>query len=62
MSIVQQSNRFGVALETLAAWVLALMWIAPLAYASALTMVLLAILGLAAAGQFLFLEKRTHYQ
>ena len=33
MSIVQQSNRFGVALETLAAWVLALMWIAPLAYA-----------------------------
>jgi sn-glycerol 3-phosphate transport system permease protein len=33
-----------------------------LAYASALTMVLLAILGLAAIGQFLFLEKRTHYQ
>jgi sn-glycerol 3-phosphate transport system permease protein len=33
-----------------------------LAYASALTMVLLAILGLFAAGQFLFLEKRTHYQ
>jgi sn-glycerol 3-phosphate transport system permease protein len=33
MSTVQQSNRFGQALETLAAWVLALMWIAPLAYA-----------------------------
>jgi sn-glycerol 3-phosphate transport system permease protein len=33
MSAVQQSNRFGHALETLAAWALALMWIAPLAYA-----------------------------
>ena len=32
------------------------------AYASALTMVLLAILGLLAIGQFVFLEKRTHYQ
>ncbi len=33
MSVVQESNRFGHALETLAAWVLAFMWIAPLAYA-----------------------------
>ena len=33
MSIVQESNRFGHVLETFAAWVLALMWIAPLAYA-----------------------------
>ncbi len=33
-----------------------------LAYASALTMVLLLILGLLALGQFMFLERRTHYQ
>ena len=33
-----------------------------LAYASALTMVLLAILGALALAQFMFLEKRTHYQ
>ncbi|MFA5915459.1 MAG: sugar ABC transporter permease [Burkholderiales bacterium] len=33
-----------------------------LAYASALTMALLVILGLLAFGQYLFLEKRTHYQ
>jgi sn-glycerol 3-phosphate transport system permease protein len=33
-----------------------------LAYASALTMVLLAILATVAIGQFVFLEKRTHYQ
>ena len=32
------------------------------AYAAALTMVLLAILGLVALAQFAFLEKRTHYQ
>ena len=32
------------------------------AYASALTMVLLALLGIAALLQFAFLEKRTHYQ
>jgi sn-glycerol 3-phosphate transport system permease protein len=32
------------------------------AYAAALTMVLLAILGLLALAQFVFLEKRTHYQ
>ena len=32
------------------------------AYAAALTMVLLAILAAAAVGQFLFLEKRIHYQ
>jgi len=32
------------------------------AYAAALTMVLLALLGLAALAQFAFLEKRTHYQ
>jgi sn-glycerol 3-phosphate transport system permease protein len=32
------------------------------AYAAALTMVLLAILGLVALAQFVFLEKRTHYQ
>jgi sn-glycerol 3-phosphate transport system permease protein len=32
------------------------------AYAAALTMVLLAILGLAALAQFLFLERRVHYQ
>jgi sn-glycerol 3-phosphate transport system permease protein len=33
MSIVQESNGFGHALDTLAAWVLALLWIAPLFYA-----------------------------
>ena len=33
MSVVQAPNRFGRALETLAAWVLAVLWIAPLAYA-----------------------------
>ena len=33
MSVVQAPNRFGHALETLAAWVLAVLWIAPLAYA-----------------------------
>ena len=33
MSVVQAPNRFGHALESLAAWVLALLWIAPLAYA-----------------------------
>ncbi len=33
-----------------------------LAYASALTMVLLAILAAAAIGQFVFLERRVHYQ
>ena len=32
------------------------------AYASALTVVLLAILATAAVAQFVFLEKRTHYQ
>ena len=32
------------------------------AYAAALTMVLLAVLGLVALAQFAFLEKRTHYQ
>src|SRR5437868_833715 len=32
------------------------------AYAAALTMVLLALLGTAALAQFLFLERRTHYQ
>jgi sn-glycerol 3-phosphate transport system permease protein len=33
-----------------------------LAYASALTMVLLVILAAAAIGQFVFLERRVHYQ
>jgi sn-glycerol 3-phosphate transport system permease protein len=33
MSMVQEPYRYGHALETLAAWVLALLWIAPLAYA-----------------------------
>jgi sn-glycerol 3-phosphate transport system permease protein len=32
------------------------------AYAAALTMVLLVLLGGVAIGQFLFLERRTHYQ
>jgi sn-glycerol 3-phosphate transport system permease protein len=32
------------------------------AYAAALTMVLLVILAAAAVGQFLFLERRIHYQ
>jgi sn-glycerol 3-phosphate transport system permease protein len=32
------------------------------AYAAALTMVLLLMLGLAALAQFMFLERRTHYQ
>ena len=32
------------------------------AYAAALTMVLLVILGLAALGQFFFLERRMHYR
>jgi sn-glycerol 3-phosphate transport system permease protein len=31
-------------------------------YAAALTMVLLVMLGLAALAQFVFLERRTHYQ
>jgi sn-glycerol 3-phosphate transport system permease protein len=33
MSMVQEPYRYGHALETLAAWVLALLWIAPLVYA-----------------------------
>jgi sn-glycerol 3-phosphate transport system permease protein len=33
MSIVQDPHRYGHAVETLAAWVLALLWISPLAYA-----------------------------
>jgi sn-glycerol 3-phosphate transport system permease protein len=32
------------------------------AYAATLTMVLLALLGAAALAQFVFLERRTHYQ
>jgi sn-glycerol 3-phosphate transport system permease protein len=31
-------------------------------YAAALTMVLLVLLGAVAIGQFVFLERRTHYQ
>ena len=49
-------------LETAGAWLLGLLWILPLAYAGALTMVLLALLGAAALAQFWFLERKVHYQ